>query len=182
MKIRHILMGAGLLLGAWLALFGDTTPEHNIAEPVQRAQDPHHSHTTTLASAAEIPHSERTAQKQELMILALEARETLIGGEAREETTGLFGSNSWTPPPLPPATPPPPPPPSAPPVPFSYLGKKLEDGIWEVFLSRGEETIIVRTASVIDDKYRVDAIKPPTLSLIYLPLNQMQTIAIGGTD
>lgn len=182
MKARHILMGTGLLLGSWLAFFGDKTPADRIAEPVSRVSSARGSYTATSATEAQTRSGENVMSKQEPLILALQARETLIGGEVHEGATGLFGTQSWTPPPLPPPKPLPPPPPTAPPVPFTYLGKKLEDGVWEVFLAHGEQTFIVRTTNVIDNKYRVDAIKPPTLSLMYLPLNQMQTIAIGGAD
>ena len=66
----------------------------------------------------------------------------------------------------------------------TYLGrrKKLEDAVWEVYLSKDDHTFIVREKSVVDTNYRVESIKPPTLTLTYLPLNQMQTLSIGGAD
>ncbi len=69
-----------------------------------------------------------------------------------------------------------------PPLPFTYLGKKFEDGAWEVYLARGERTIIARPQTVIEGGYRVDAIAPPNLSLTYLPLNKAQRLHIGGAD
>ena len=36
MKPRHLLMAAGVAIAAWLALFGDKTPNGNVAEPVAR--------------------------------------------------------------------------------------------------------------------------------------------------
>jgi hypothetical protein len=95
----------------------------------------------------------------------------------------VFGTQNWNPPPPPPQAvqeaAPPPPPPSAPPLPFIYLGKANEAGVWEVYLARADKTYIVKKATVIDGVYRVDAIAPPTLTLTYLPLNQVQTIHIG---
>jgi hypothetical protein len=35
---------------------------------------------------------------------------------------------------------------------------------------------------VIDGSYRVDAIKPPTMTLVYLPLKLVQTMDIGSAD
>jgi hypothetical protein len=120
------------------------------------------------------------------VILNVVARDTLIGrGDTEQPPDRVFASQTWTPPPpppLPPPKPPPPAPPTAPPLPFTYLGKKLEEGAWEVYLARGEQTFIVRPQTVIEGAYRVEAIKPPTLSVLYLPLNQMQTLPIGGTD
>ena len=98
----------------------------------------------------------------------------------------MFTSQSWTPPPPPPpptsAKAEPPPPPEAPALPFTYLGKKLEAGNWEVFLARGEKTYIVRDKIVIDGTYRVESIKPPTLSVTYMPLNTLQELSIGGAE
>jgi hypothetical protein len=67
-------------------------------------------------------------------------------------------------------------------VPFTYLGKKTEEGIWEVYLAQGEQTYIVREQTVIASSYRIDAIRPPVLSLTYLPLALAQSINIGGMD
>jgi hypothetical protein len=40
----------------------------------------------------------------------------------------------------------------------------------------------VHENDVIDGIYRVDAIAPPTLTLTYLPLNQVQQLNIGVFD
>ncbi len=94
----------------------------------------------------------------------------------------LFDSQTWDRPPPPPPKPGPPPPPVAPPLPYVVIGKKLEDQAWEVYLTRGEQTFIAREKLVIEGQYRVDSIKPPTMTLTYLPLNQTQTLTIGGND
>jgi hypothetical protein len=78
--------------------------------------------------------------------------------------------------------PPPPPPPGAPPLPFSFIGKALEGGTWEVYLARADKTYVVQAKTVIDGMYRVDAIAPPVLTLTYLPLNQVQQLNIGAFD
>ncbi|MES2534456.1 MAG: hypothetical protein V4632_01155 [Pseudomonadota bacterium] len=171
MRSRHLLMAIGLVAAGWLAFFGNNTPDDGIAEPVMRTSAP-----TSRPAAAE-------KTKPEPTILALRPRGTLISEPAR--TDALFANHSWAPPPPPPPPPPkpvPPPPPSAPPLPFTYLGKKIEDQQWEAYLARGEQTFIVRDQTVIDGTYRVDSIKPPILSLTYLPLNQVQTLTIGGTE
>jgi hypothetical protein len=67
-------------------------------------------------------------------------------------------------------------------LPFTYLGKQGADGNWEVYLTRGDETLIVRDQMVIDGSYRVDAIKPPNMTLVYLPLKLVQTMDIGSAD
>ena len=92
------------------------------------------------------------------------------------------GRQDWTPPPPPPAPAPAPPPPSAPPLPFTFIGKSLQDGVWQVYLARGDRTYLVRDKEVIDGTYRVDAIKPPVLTLTYLPLDKVQQLNIGVFD
>jgi hypothetical protein len=67
-------------------------------------------------------------------------------------------------------------------MPYVYIGKQQAAGSFEVFLARGEQTYIAREKTVIDNTYRIDSIKPPTLTLTYLPLNQLQQISIGATD
>jgi hypothetical protein len=174
MSMRHLLMAGGLAGAGWLAFFGDRTPDASIAEPVTRPAP-----AASRAAASD-------QARPEPAILALRPRDTLIGGA--DNTTrkdGLFANHSWTPPPPPSPLPPkpvPPPPPNAPPLPFTYLGKKVEDRQWEVFLARGEQTYIVRDQTVIDGAYRVESIRPPILSITYLPLNQVQTLTIGGTE
>lgn len=92
----------------------------------------------------------------------------------------LFGLRSWTPPPPPPSTTQaPPPPPMAPPLPFTFLGKKSEMGSWEVYLGRGENTYIVREGTRFAENYRVERIAPPQMTLTYLPLEQSQSMSVG---
>lgn len=179
MNRRHAVLGAGLAIAGWLALFGDKAPATDIAEPVARATP------QRLPAESGRPAPDRTATKAnaEPTILALQPRQDLVGLTLDGKPPGsLFGSHSWAPPPPPPPKPPPPPPPAAPPLPFTYIGKKLEGGAWEVYLARGDQTVIVNMQSVIDGTYRVDSIRPPQLVLTYLPLNQQQTLTIGGID
>jgi hypothetical protein len=109
-------------------------------------------------------------------------RETLIGDGLDRFGSGeptLFGRQDWTPPPPPPPKPPPPPPPSAPPLPFTVIGKSLEDGKWEVYLAAGDRTHVASVGATLDGAWRVDRIAPPLMTLTYLPLNQVQQLNIG---
>jgi len=109
--------------------------------------------------------------------------------QTREPIIDLFAARDWSPPPAPAASSPAEPPkpvvaaaPSVPPLPFTYLGKRLENSSWEAFLGQGDQTLIVREGTVIDGTYRVESIKPPLLVLTYIPLEQQQTLAVGGAD
>ena len=117
-------------------------------------------------------------------VLALQARPVLIGGAHDGAPNALFGSQTWAPPPPPPIVvkPRPPLPPVSPPLPFTYLGKQIADGRWQVFLAHGEQTIIAVEQMIIDGTYRVDAIVPPQINFVYLPLQKMQTLSIGGDN
>lgn len=188
MKPRHMLMGAALAGAAALVVFGDKSPDSTVAEAVDRkppraASAPAAAATTVMAAPAAAPGAARPG---ETAILRLVPREELIGdaGEGSfKSKDGVFGGQSWNPPPPPPSAaelkPAPPPPPTAPPLPFQYLGKAAADGQWEVYLGRGEQTFVVHKGSQIDGAYRVDAIAPPTLTITYLPMNQVQQLNIG---
>lgn len=183
MKPRHIAMGVALVLAAGLVVFGDKAPETELAERVERA-------ATTATIATEPARSAAPSVKKsgdDVAIARLIPRETLIGASGDrfgEGENSLFARHDWTPPPPPPSNepPPPPPPPSAPPLPFTYLGKSLQDGVWQIYLARGERTYLVNDGDTIDGTYRVDEIRPPVLTLTYLPLEQRQQLNIGVFD
>ncbi len=162
------------------------------------------SSTATLTSSGNSGNSGSSTKNASspIAILALQDRSDLLGQSAPKpeskpapksakgippvqdlvKAEPLFDSQTWNPPPPPPPKPVPPPPPVAPPLPYLVLGKKLEDKTWEVYLARGDQTFIAREKGTLENQYRVDSIKPPTMTLTYLPLNQVQTLTIGGTD
>jgi hypothetical protein len=191
MKPRHILMGVALVAAAGLVLFGDRTPDAAVAEAVERpapapATVPAKAVPPAAAPATATTAATPTGSGGASAILRLVPREELIGdaGEGSfKSKDGVFGGQTWNPPPPPPSAaelkPPPPPPPTAPPLPFQFLGKAAADGQWEVYLGRGEQTFVVRKGTQIDGAYRVDAIAPPTLTITYLPMNQVQQLHIG---
>ena len=188
MKPRHLAMGAALVAAAALVLFGDRAPDTEVAEAVERAPAPRAAQPAPAAAAAAAAPAPARApvatagSAAGTPILALVPRETLIGDsdtQFRQGENGVFGRQDWTPPPPPPAPAPPPPPPTAPPLPFTFIGKSVADGTWEVYLARGDRTYVVRDKALIDGTYRVDAIAPPVLTLTYLPLNQVQQLNIG---
>jgi len=99
--------------------------------------------------------------------------------KTNDEISDAFAPQSWTPPP-------PPPPenlkPTAPPLPFTVIGKKKQDGEWQVFLANHDRVHVVKATDVIDGVYRVEQLAPPTLTLIYLPLKIQQTLSIGSAE
>ena len=177
MKPRHVVLGLALVVAASLAAFGDKTPDAEVAEAVERP--------AALPAPAAAVSKTAAADAREPAILRLQPRDELIGdstGDARADEHDPFGRQDWTPPPPPPPKPGPPPPPVAPPLPFTFIGKSLEEGKWEVYLASGERTHIAVEGGVIDGAWRVERIAPPLLTLTYLPLNQVQQLNIGAFD
>jgi hypothetical protein len=191
-KPRHAILALALVGAALLAAFGDRAPQGDIAEPVERpVAKAALVRTAVPAPVPVVPAAKAGDAPAGQQILALVPRDTLIGdGDAAfgqgQNGAGPFGRHDWTPPPPPPPPPqpaPPPPPPTAPPLPFTFIGKSVGDGAWEVYLARGDRTYVVRDkGAVIDGTYRVESIAPPVLTLTYLPLNQVQQLNIGVFD
>lgn len=191
MNRRRLLLLSLLLVAAYLALFGDKTPSDKSAADVVQAIPARGKGGSGTSESAPVPAENRPAVSRlptgkaasTLVLAALIPRETLIPATSDDQgDRDLFRALNWTPPPPPPPPPAKPPPPMAPPVPFVYLGKKLEGGQWEAYLGRGDEVLIAREGMALDGTYQVKSINPPTLTLVYLPLKQSQTIPIGGSQ
>jgi hypothetical protein len=174
MKRNHIILAVLSVLCAGVLVFSDRKADEQI---VQAA--PHASRQGGAAAA-------RSASAAGVSIAALRSRAELIG-TAGGATHELFGHLTMASP-LPSAAPanaempPLPPLPPTPSMPFTYIGKQSAEGHWEVYLARGDDTLIVRDHAIIDGTYRVEAITPPTMKLVYLPLKLVQTMDIGSAD
>ncbi len=188
---KHLVMGAVLVVAAWLALFGDKTPDDQSATAVVAASAPKLNHAPAAAheSAGQRQGSGKHKPERDVPILALVARNDLISvghadlaGHQSTEVSTLFSTHSWVPPVAVDTKPVEPPAPVAPPLKFKYLGKKQEDGVWEVYLAQNDNVYIAQVQGVIDNKYRIDAITPNAVMLTYLPLNQAQRLNIRGND
>lgn len=179
MTRRWIILLSLLGISGWLALFGDKTPTPLLSSNTSAAAPSAPSAPSTFwTTQAPEPQKQPTAIVSGT-IMPLVSRKVLMAKAGQQRN--LFGSTSWAPP-APPAPPPSPVVATTPPLPFTYLGKKYEIGQWEVFLGSGDQTFIVQEGSTVNEQYHIDAIKPPTLTLTYLPLNQVQTLPIGGAD
>lgn len=181
MNPRKILLGGGLLVAVWVAFYADKTPDSDIVEAVTPAKRVQVVQTSPTATKVVDAKAKMPSANQVQEIATIVDRKQLIAGDYKGNES-FFGTQNWTPPPPPAAKPPPPPPPTAPPLPFRYLGKKTDDGQMEVYLSSGDRTFIVQEKTIIENIYRVDAIKPTMMSITYLPLNQVQTLQIGSAD
>jgi len=86
-----------------------------------------------------------------------------------------FRSKSWF------VAPPPPPPPKpvAPPLPFQFLGKVIEDGEIRVFLHHQGKHIVAKLGDVINGIYSVEEIGGGRMTFLYQPLKEKQILSIG---
>lgn len=176
MKRNHLILAVLVVLCAGVLVFSDRKADAPIVEATPHASRQSAATTARSGSGAGVS----------IGIAALRSRAELIGaaGGAAHE---LFGHLAMTSP-LPSAAPanaempPLPPLPPTPSMPFTYIGKQSAEGRWEVYLARGDDTLIVRDHAIIDGTYRVEAITPPTMKLVYLPLKLVQTMDIGSAD
>ena len=94
----------------------------------------------------------------------------------------LFGTQSWVPPPAPPpkvviGPPPPPPVPQPPEMTFRFVGRFIQDGKFQVFVSKGDTPVAVKVGDNLDG-YVVEGVNASSISLVYPPLGYKMSIAI----
>jgi hypothetical protein len=180
MTLRQIVGLLALMGSAWLAFFADKTPgdDADLVAPTRSGTPAPRAQSPALASTAPNSAAPKTIQKSPAAetVLGLDERAKAPSPDAERTGAQAFGVRSWTPPPPPPA----PVVPRAPALPFGFLGKKLQNGAWLVYLSVGEDMRLAQVASVIDGQYRVESIVPPRIEFTYLPLNERQTLDIGA--
>lgn len=155
-----ILLGLALSAAAWVS------QEDEAAEPMRNA------HPVPTQDVAQ-PARDKTEATTDLKLKKLQRE------PKGEVAADLFEAKSWYVPP-PPPKPLPPPPPSAPPLPFAYMGKLIEDGQLTVFLTMQERNYAVKAGDTIDYMYKVEAVTPRVMTLVYLPLDITQALMIGG--
>ncbi len=87
-----------------------------------------------------------------------------------------FQAQSWQPPEQAIRRHVPAPRPEAPPLPFAYLGKLVDEATTTVFLAKQDRNYIVRAGDTIEGTYRVEKVGDDALVLVYLPLKARQTL------
>ena len=173
------LLGLGLgstLLAAWFA----PAPASDGVELAERTRT---AAARTPAAAAPAP--ARPAASRSAEVLRIRPREA---GAAPDDADTIFGATRWTPPPAPVAAapvvvaPPPAAAAQAPPLPFRVLGRYADGGEVAVFLQYNDQNLVVRVGDTVAQNYKVESLQGSTLTLLYTPLNQKQTLDVGGSE
>jgi hypothetical protein len=185
MKTRHLLLLVAFAGAAWFAFFSDNPDNQGTATavvkhaPVALAAESVKTEvfrSSTLLEAV----SPMAPPENKVHILALQSRPDLPGMSGENLENGLFSSKVWVKPPPPQSnTPEATAQATAPALPFTYLGKKSSNGQIEVYLASGDDVLVAHENDLLRKNYRVKAINPPNLTLVYLPLNQIQQLSIG---
>ena len=171
-KLRRILIAGSLV--CTLAAVGWVNEQDQVATA---QADPHAS----LAVSKPQPEPKMPDNRQPDSTGGLIQLEKLKRLPPEAEAEDIFKRKSWYVPP-PPPKPMPPPPPMAPPLPFSYIGKLIDGEKVTVFLARQDRNYAVKQGEIIDGTYRVEEVKPPMMTLLYIPLNQKQSMQIGEAN
>lgn len=75
-----------------------------------------------------------------------------------------------------------PPKPTAPALPFTYIGKVIEEGKPTVFVAKQMHHYLLKGGEVIEATYRVDKVEISRVVFTYLPLETEQVMIFGGKD
>ena len=109
--------------------------------------------------------------------------EDLVRRQGDTRIRDAFAARSWQARVAPPSfEPAPAPAPVAPDQPFAYIGKMVYEGRMAVFIASGDRNYIVREGDVVQNTYRIDAIRAPLLDWTYLPLDTRHTMHIGDEN
>jgi hypothetical protein len=153
---RRVALGCALLLAIALTVVGDDK-----SIPVETPKP--HSPGPAFAAVPEKPVRIEVAKLARVPPAA--------------DGVDVFAAKSWAKPAtVREAVTPPPPQPVAPPMPFQYVGRIEGREGPTILLSRGGESFSVKAGEPIDNDYRLDSVTGEALTIVYLPLNERQTL------
>lgn len=66
-----------------------------------------------------------------------------------------------------------------PPLPFTYLGRVVENGRERIFLASAQKNYLAQRGDVLENNYRIDSINDHQILFTYLPLKIGQTLETG---
>ena len=170
------------LVGTLVAGYFAPDPQGDAVAPVSRAGTTRSSATPAAnASIVATPASnaQRTEAAGDIEVLAIQPR-TL-----NDESRTVFQMDRRPPAANTPVTTAdqvelPPPPAQAPPLPFKVLGRYVEADRVKIFLQHDGQDLVVQVGDSIAGLYQVESLNDGVLTLLYVPLNQKQTLDVGA--
>jgi hypothetical protein len=182
---KRVLLGLALLASVVAAWFAPTADGDGVVLT-------QHAASVAASRAAPTPDTLRpisSAPARSVAVAAIDVRRIRAreqGEPGTEAHSRLFAARQWRAPvkPLAPASvvaPPAPAAPQAPPLPFRVLGRYDDAGETTVFVQHFEQALVLRVGDTIAEQYKVESLQGSTLTLRYLPLNQTQTLEVGGS-
>jgi hypothetical protein len=69
-----------------------------------------------------------------------------------------------------------------PPLPFTYLGRVVENGRERIFLASAQKNYLAQRGDVLENDYRIDRINEHQILFTYLPLKIGQTLETGAAQ
>ena len=159
---KRIGLGFALLLAIAITVVGDD--KSMLAEPTK----------AMVANDAALPNSSRSPAPAKVAIVEM-AKLSRVPPAA--DGVDVFAAKSWARP----ATArvmaaPSPAQPVAPPMPFQFVGRIQGREGQTFLLARGAESFSVRAGEEIDSDYWLESVTNETLTIVYLPLNERQTL------
>jgi hypothetical protein len=176
MKQRQIMLAVALCATV-VAAFLAPAPAEDLAavRPAIKAAAPAIDHGAAIS-----PTRSRDANNRGSGLVLLD----IVRRVPDEEDAGVFSQVSWVPPTAkksedvkaePSA-------PQAPPLPFKVIGQYAENGVEGVFLQLNDQYLVVRPGDTINATYKVASYKNGVLDIVYLPLDQHQTLVVSTTE
>lgn len=135
--------------------------------------DPGDSAPETVAPVAKVGAAYRPAHSPRVELAAALPQRSRFGKQRGDP----FTPHSWQPPSLPVALPQAAAAPVPPPNPYRFAGTSLHNGALHTFVTDGNRVYEVREGDELNGGYRVDAITPDEIMLVYTPLGSRQAIA-----
>lgn len=184
-RLWLVLALAGTLVAAWFAPEGDAevgaTSRQERATAVEAGEG---AATGMPAVTGDRPVAANAPVVANLDVLSIRAR---AADDTADRLGALFADAPWAAKraaimadsPVPVA---PPEPPRAPPLPFKELGRYEEAGRATVFLQYGDQNLVVHVGDTIASSYKVEEIAGSSMTLRYLPLDQVQTLELAGAQ
>lgn len=176
MQQRHLILGLVLLMTVVAAVYPEKDNTFEVIEAISSHQDKTTGNLITpnehaLNHATPLPANHSRYWEHEKNIIDLfynKPKVTIVTSPAAVSLAPTINLS--------------PPEPVAPPLPFSYLGKMVEENKTTVYVSKAGRNYVLRGGEVIDGIYTVKSVDVQQVVFEYTPLKIDQVLIIRGAN